>query len=102
MSDDDGLDDGGARVESVMIEGIAVHVLSMPTDPLLPDGLSATEREVIHLALRGASTAEIAAPRGTAVQTVANQLRAAFQKLDVNSRAELAAALYGGTQDEDA
>lgn len=82
-------------VERMTIDGVEVYVLSMPGEPELPDGLSATEREVVQLALQGASNAEIAEQRGTALQTVANQLRSAFQKMGVNSRGELAAALYG-------
>ncbi len=89
-------DSGGPRVERVNINGLDVYVLSVPLEPELPDALSATEREVVLLALRGASNAEIAAERGTALQTVANQLRSAFQKMDVNSRGELAAKVYGG------
>lgn len=89
-------DDEKPRVDVVNINGVECYVLSVPLDPELPDNLSRSEREVILLALRGLSNAEIAEKRGAAVQTVANQLRSAFQKMGVNSRGELAAAVYGG------
>lgn len=88
-------DEQAPRVEKITINGLEMYVLSVPLEPQLPDTLSSSEREVILLALRGASNAEIAEERGTALQTVANQMRSAFQKLGVNSRGELAARLYG-------
>ncbi len=87
--------DSPAVVETIDVGGAEVYVLSIPLEPDFPHDLSASEREVVKLALRGASNAEIAEERGSAVQTVANQLRSAFKKIGVNSRAELAAALFG-------
>jgi DNA-binding CsgD family transcriptional regulator len=55
------------------------------------DRLTATEREVAHLALLGHSDKEIASRRGTTRSTVANQLHAIYRKLGIASRAELAA-----------
>jgi DNA-binding CsgD family transcriptional regulator len=57
------------------------------------DALTAAEREVALALLRGATNRAIAAERGTALQTVANQIAALYAKLGVHSRAELAAAL---------
>jgi DNA-binding NarL/FixJ family response regulator len=53
--------------------------------------LTDAEREVASLMLEGASNAEIARARGSAVRTVANQAASIFRKLGVSSRRELAA-----------
>ncbi|MEZ4381267.1 MAG: helix-turn-helix transcriptional regulator [Nannocystaceae bacterium] len=58
--------------------------------------LTASEREVLELALRGAKNQEIAAARGRSPSTIANQLNAIYRKLGVASRRE-AAALLGRT-----
>lgn len=64
-------------------------------DPAHLAKLSAAEREVAHLLVGGASNREIAACRGAAVRTIANQARGVYRKLGVASRAELAARLQG-------
>lgn len=92
-------EDDGATVETIDVNGSEVYVLSVPLEPNLPPELSPSEREVVKLALTGASNAEIAEERGSAVQTVANQLRSVFKKLGINSRAELAALLFGGNDE---
>jgi DNA-binding NarL/FixJ family response regulator len=56
------------------------------------DRLSAAERAVATLVLRGWSNAEIASHRGTTKRTAANQVASIFRKLGIASRAELAAA----------
>jgi len=89
------------KVEVIEFNGIKCYVLSVPLEPDLPDSLSKSEREVVLLALQGASNAEIAEQRGSALQTVANQLRSAFQKMGVNSRGELASVVYGPQKDPD-
>jgi DNA-binding NarL/FixJ family response regulator len=61
--------------------------------PALPEMLSSAERAVVAAALRGCSHAEIAYERGSSPRTVANLLAHAFRKLEVRSRAELAAKL---------
>jgi len=55
--------------------------------------LSAAEQKVASLVLQGLSSAEVAAQRGTAERTVANQLASLFRKLGITSRSELASAL---------
>lgn len=55
--------------------------------------LNSSESEVARLVSLGRSNSEIALARGVSVRTVANQLRSAFQKLAVHSRAELILAL---------
>ena len=59
----------------------------------LPDGLTPAERHVAELVLRGMTNAQIARARGCAVRTVANHLAKIYRKLQVASRAELAARL---------
>jgi DNA-binding CsgD family transcriptional regulator len=97
MTDQTDSDSNAPRVEIVEIDGVEVIVLSVPLDPDLPDTLTTSEREAVLLALRGATNAEIAQARGTALQTAANQLRSAFQKMGVQSREELAVAVFGRT-----
>ncbi len=53
--------------------------------------LTQAEREVALAAARGLSNAAIAAARGAAVRTIANQLAGIMKKLGVASRVELAA-----------
>jgi DNA-binding CsgD family transcriptional regulator len=52
-------------------------------------GLSAREREVAALVVRGLSNREIAALLRTSANTVHNQLASVFRKADVSTRAEL-------------
>jgi DNA-binding NarL/FixJ family response regulator len=73
--------------------GREVLILSFPYESTLElDALTPTEREVVLALLTGASNAEIARERGTAVVTVAKQIATALGKLGVRSRGELAAA----------
>ncbi len=64
--------------------------------------LTPAEREVVTGALEGQSTTEIARARERSFHTVAHQLRAAFAKLGVHSRAELAALMVGEATNETA
>ena len=69
-------------------------ILSCPMDELpLPDSLSAAEKEVCLLLLAGATNAEVAERRRTAVRTVANQVASILRKLGAGSRSELPRAL---------
>jgi DNA-binding NarL/FixJ family response regulator len=74
---------------------LASCVADLATEPeserLVP--LSRAEREVVQLMLQGESNGAIAFRRGTSVRTIANQLSAAYRKLGVGSRAELARAI---------
>ena len=56
-----------------------------------PPELTRAEREVTALVLEGRSNEQIARARGTSVSTVANQLQAIFEKLNVSGRLELVA-----------
>ncbi len=73
------------------------HDLAAPALPpevaLAISRLSSSEREVCDLINQGLSNAEIAAQRGRALRTVANQVAAIFKKVGVSSRTELIARL---------
>lgn len=74
--------------------GEQLIVLSFPSGRmLLAPELNASESDVARYVASGFSNAEIAHKRGVSPRTVANQLRSAFQKLGVHSRAELILAL---------
>lgn len=71
-------------------EGTAEAASSCSPDrPALRD-LPAAERAVVEAALRGLRSAQIAALRGCSRRTVDNQLRAAYRRLKIGSRKELA------------
>jgi DNA-binding CsgD family transcriptional regulator len=57
--------------------------------------LTATERALVALLLRGRSAAEIAQERGRSRRTVENQGGVIYRKLKVNSRRELKARCQG-------
>jgi DNA-binding CsgD family transcriptional regulator len=77
--------------------GEELAVLSIPLcHEALPGSLTPAEREVCALLLGGLSNQEIAARRGCAVRTVANQVAAIFRKAGVSSRSELAARIAEG------
>jgi DNA-binding CsgD family transcriptional regulator len=82
----------GTRVFDVRIGDEVVRVVSVPLRERPLAGLSPAERAVVALALEGLSNREIARRRGSSARTVANQLAAAYRKLGVSGRAELAAA----------
>jgi DNA-binding NarL/FixJ family response regulator len=77
--------------------------LDDPPDVVVLDGvprgaalwrtLTESERQVARLAMRGLSNRAIAAERGRAERTVANQLAATYARFQVRGRAELAALL---------
>ena len=85
------------RVTPFDLAGARYVVVSaeMP-DPSVLEGLTPAEREVVAAIVRGRSNAEIAAERGCAYRTVANQLASIYRKLGVSSRHELLARLVAG------
>lgn len=84
----------GLEVHTLRRGRKAVLVASYPLAQVrLPDALTPAERSVVEGALRGRSNAEIARDRRSSTRTVANLLARAFRKLEVGSRAELAAKL---------
>lgn len=90
------MNEGESMTEPVVteVEVGGVKMLQIVVDAVpLPASLTPAEREVVELILEGLSSKEIAARRGTAARTVANQLARVFEKMGVNSRGELIAAL---------
>jgi DNA-binding CsgD family transcriptional regulator len=69
--------------------------VSTERSPFL-EGLGEREAQVAQLASRGLRNAEIAAMLGTSAQTVKNQLRRVFVKVQVSNRTELA-MLWAGS-----
>lgn len=74
------------------LAGVRHAAVITPGEVSAPE-LTPSELEVVLLAADGRSNQQIADVRGSAVRTVANLLRRAFQKLGVSSRTEAAAAL---------
>lgn len=84
----------GLRAACLEHEGRAIWVMSYELPEWeLPAALTATERAVVLASLGGATQRQIATSRGVSPRTVANQLAAAYGKLGVSSRIELAAKL---------
>jgi DNA-binding NarL/FixJ family response regulator len=79
------------RIHHVPLEQHPYALLCVDVPTGVRTALTAAQRQVVTLALHGLSDREIARTRNTAVSTVANQLRDAFTRLGVRSRAELAA-----------
>jgi len=81
----------GTATLKFLLDGIEhVLVIAPETEGLEGAGLTAAERAVAADVLRGWSNRRIAARRGVSERTVANQLAAAYRKLGVRSRLELA------------
>jgi DNA-binding NarL/FixJ family response regulator len=82
------------EVEIVEVAGETLLVFSWPRRrPRRPAAveLTSAEREVLEAVCAGRSNAAIAATRGTAVRTVANQVASLLRKFRVRSRHELVA-----------
>lgn len=74
----------------VTLDGQEYLVVGVPLlDDILSESLTAAEREVARLAVRGLTNAAIAKERGTSVPTVVNQLGAIYRKLGVSGRVGL-------------
>lgn len=84
------LDLAAGRVAVVRERSRPHEVLALTMDA---HGVSAREREVVELALRGGTNAAIAAELVISPLTVQDHLKSAFRKLGVAGRAELAARL---------
>ncbi|HEX8795208.1 MAG TPA: LuxR C-terminal-related transcriptional regulator, partial [Polyangiaceae bacterium] len=84
----------GLEVEIVEVDGETLLVFSWTRrSGSAVVALTPTEREVLEAVCAGRSNAAIAAARGTAVRTVANQVASLLRKFRVRSRHELAAKL---------
>lgn len=78
-----------------------VVVFSYPSgssEGALVGRLTSAERGVLELLLEGKTNARIGQARGTTLRTVSKQVDAVFKKLEVHSRAELAARFGPGTK----
>ena len=83
------------RAHRVSLNGSEHLVLELPVAPTAVLALTPAERAVVQLALAGLGNAAIAEARKAALSTVENQLSAAYKKLGVSSRVELARTLAG-------
>jgi DNA-binding CsgD family transcriptional regulator len=84
----------GARSKCVGPHDQCPLVISMARpDVHFPAPLSPSEAAVLRQLIGGATHAQIAAGRGTAPRTVANQLAMTFQKLRISGRGALTAHL---------
>jgi len=68
---------------------LRLHEHSTDQEPSPLDTLTAAEQEVVALAAQGLTYSDIARERGTSVNTVGQQLRAARQKVGARNTAEL-------------
>lgn len=69
------------------------HPVKSTADPSVAGQLTETQRAVVLLALEGYSNRDIALRRGIAEGTVAKHLAAAYRRLGVGSKSELAALI---------
>jgi DNA-binding CsgD family transcriptional regulator len=85
----------GARpwIQRAESEHAATGLPSPRERPGRPDGLTAQQRHVAHLAASGLTNGEIAARMSVSRRTVATHLAGAFRTLDVHTRAALRDAL---------
>jgi DNA-binding NarL/FixJ family response regulator len=85
-----------SRCTEVVRDGAVLRIVSAARpDAGLSAWLSPAECEVARLLIEGKRHAEIARLRDTSTRTIANQLAAAFHKLQVSGRAELLSGLVG-------
>lgn len=80
------------RVSRASLEGEELIIVSYPV-AAGRGALSEAELEVAQAAARGLTNAEIAQARGASPHTIANQVSAVLQKLQLKSRRQLALAL---------
>ena len=81
-------------IEALELDGESLVVFSFPSHPaMLLSLLTRAEHDVMELVLRGFSTAQIAAMRGTTKATTSSQLQSIYRKLGVASRTELTTKL---------
>jgi DNA-binding CsgD family transcriptional regulator len=83
--------DDEARVAVVISPGVEPGLAELITQAY---GLTAREREIATLTLRGLSTREMAASLKLSPYTVQDHLKSIFEKVGVRSRGELAAQLF--------
>ncbi len=83
-------------------DAVVSFVYALPTVLATPlPGLSTREQEVVELVVRGLSNRAIAEAASISENTVKQHLKRVYAKLDVHSRAELAAEAAWATADPD-
>jgi DNA-binding CsgD family transcriptional regulator len=81
----------GLEAATFSVDDDEYAILSFPLPEVrIPAELTTAEAEVVRSALDGRSNAEIARARKTSSNTVANQLRSVYAKLQLSGRNELA------------
>jgi DNA-binding CsgD family transcriptional regulator len=80
---------GEKRIRRVRRDGQELALISYAIVVPPHGALTKAEDEVARLVAKGMSNKQIAAARATKERTVANQLKAIFHKLGVQSRVEL-------------
>ena len=80
---------GSLRLQPTELHFSAQTIIALRPDNELSAELSPAQSLVARLVMEGKSHAEIAALRQVSTRTVANQLAAVFEQLDVSGRAEL-------------
>lgn len=83
----------GLTAQLLDLQGLELAILEWPAPPVRSktERLTPAELDVAALVLEGLTNLAIAERRGRSVRTVANQLASIYAKLEVGSRAELAA-----------
>jgi len=82
--------DAAGRLLTLPLDVEGLYAIGIPAGTAeLVDRLTPSEREVVRGVLAGQTDREIGRARGTSPRTVANQLRAVFDKLGVGTRREL-------------
>jgi DNA-binding CsgD family transcriptional regulator len=81
------------RLHEAAERGGPIRATLVRPDLVLPEGLTASERAVVHHVVEGHTKSMIAEARGTAKRTIANQLGSVFRKLGISGRGELLACL---------
>jgi DNA-binding NarL/FixJ family response regulator len=90
--------DGGAPISPAIARYLVrrmVHETAIAAAPTSEAHLTARERQVLELAAKGFSHAEVADLLGVSVATIASYVRRIYEKLQVGSRA---AAIYEATR----
>lgn len=81
--------DAVMRLLPTLEASVAARILEEPTRDI--PGLTRREREIADLVAKGLTTSQIGMVLGTSPYTVRNQLTRIYEKLQIESRAELAA-----------
>lgn len=93
--------DSMSYTQKICMGNAEAVVKTTRTRPYVINNLTSAENAVAHGVFRGLSDAEIAQERGASVRTVANQLRAIFRKLSIQSRSELVVLLIRHAEERD-